>query len=60
MPGAGNAPFKFIRARFTASGEASIIWEGHKVGRDIGYGLMEELANLETLPPHGFLASCYP
>lgn len=29
-------------------------------GRDIGYGQMEKLANLEQLPDHGFLVSCFP
>lgn len=36
-----DAPFKYTRERFAASGDASIIWEGHKAGRDIGYGQME-------------------
>ncbi|MBI7310109.1 cyclase family protein [Pseudomonas aeruginosa] len=55
-----DAPFRYTRERFAASGDASIIWEGHKAGRDIGYGQMEKLANLEQLPPHGFLVSCFP
>jgi kynurenine formamidase len=55
-----DAPFSFTRKRFEESGDASIIWEGHKAGRDIGYGQMEKLANLESLPDHGFLVSCFP
>jgi len=55
-----DAPFKYTRERFAESGDASIIWEGHKAGRDIGYGQMEKLANLESLPPYGFLVSCFP
>lgn len=55
-----DAPFKYTRERFTANGDASIIWEGHKAGRDIGYGQMEKLANLHTLPSTGFLVSCFP
>ncbi len=55
-----DAPFKSTRERFLASGDASIIWEGHKAGRDIGYGQMEKLANLESLPDHGFEVSCFP
>ena len=46
--------------RFAADGDASIIWEGHKAGRDIGYGQMEKLANLESLPASGFVVSCFP
>jgi kynurenine formamidase len=55
-----DAPFKYTRERFAATGDASIIWEGHKAGRDIGYGQMEKLANLECLPAHGFQVSCFP
>jgi kynurenine formamidase len=55
-----DAPFKYTRERFEASGDASIIWEGHKAGRDIGYGQMEKLANLEQLPANGFTVSCFP
>lgn len=45
-----DAPFKFTRERFAQTGDASIVWEGHKAGRDIGYGQMEKLANLDQLP----------
>ena len=55
-----DAPFSFTRERFAQSGDASIVWEGHKAGRDIGYGQMEKLANLESLPDHGFLVACFP
>lgn len=55
-----DAPFTYTRKRFADSGDASIIWEGHKAGRDIGYGQMEKLANLESLPDDGFLVSCFP
>ncbi|MEP4892280.1 MAG: cyclase family protein [Aliiglaciecola sp.] len=55
-----DAPFKFTRERFAESGDASIIWEGHKAGRDIGYGQMEKLSNLEVLPSTGFIVNCFP
>jgi kynurenine formamidase len=55
-----DAPFSFTRRRFAESGEARIIWEGHKAGREIGYGQMEKLANLDQLPDHGFWISCFP
>ncbi len=55
-----DAPFSYTRERYAASGDASIIWEGHKAGRDIGYGQMEKLANLDQLPPSGFTVSCFP
>lgn len=55
-----DAPFAYTRERFAADGDPSIIWEGHKAGRDIGYGQMEKLANLDQLPPSGFIVSCFP
>lgn len=55
-----DAPFKYTRERFAATGDPSIIWEGHKAGRDIGYGQIEKLSNLEKLPNSGFLISCFP
>ncbi len=55
-----DAPFSFTRKRFADSGDARIIWEGHKAGRDIGYGQMEKLANLDQLPADGFWISCFP
>ena len=35
-------------------------WEGHKAGRHTGYCHIEKLANLEQLPPTGFMVSCFP
>ncbi len=55
-----DAPFSFTRKRFAESGDARIIWEGHKAGREIGYGQMEKLANLDLLPASGFWISCFP
>jgi kynurenine formamidase len=55
-----DAPFVHTRAKFGASRDASLIWEGHKAGRDIGYCHLEKLHNLEALPAHGFTLSCFP
>ena len=40
--------------------DASLIWEAHKAGRDIGYCHLEKLHNLESLPANGFEVSCFP
>jgi kynurenine formamidase len=42
------------------TGDMSLIWEGHKAGRDYGYCHIEKLQNLESLPAHGFHVSCLP
>jgi len=55
-----DAPFVHTAQKYEQSGDASLIWEGHKAGRDIGYCHLEKLHNLEALPPHGFYISCFP
>src|SRR3546814_5155997 len=53
-----DAPFSHTATRYEADHDASIIWEGHKAGRDIGYCHLEKLHNLEALPSTGFMIAC--
>ena len=55
-----DAPFSYTAKKVAATGDTSLIWEGHKAGRDIGYCHLEKLHNLEALPPYGFTVSCFP
>jgi kynurenine formamidase len=55
-----DAPFGYTAKRVLETGDRSLIWEGHKVGRDIGYCHMEKMHNLEALPGDGFTISCFP
>jgi kynurenine formamidase len=55
-----DAPFVYTAERYRATGDARLIWEGHKAGRDIGYCHLEKLLNLEALPPDGFMVACFP
>ncbi len=55
-----DAPFVHTAKRFAESHDPSIIWEGHKAGRHIGYCHIEKLHNLEMLPPTGFMVACFP
>ncbi len=55
-----DAPFSFTRTRFASEGDPSIIWEGHKAGREGTYCQMEKLASLELLPSYGFTVCCFP
>ena len=55
-----DAPFVYTAERVASTGDTSLIWEGHKAGRDIGYCHLEKLHNLEALPPFGFTVSCFP
>ena len=55
-----DAPFVHTKDKYLASGNADLIWEGHKAGRDIGYCHLEKLHNLEALPGDGFTVCCFP
>ena len=55
-----DAPFVHTARKYAETKDASLIWEGHKAGRDIGYCHIEKLHNLEALPPDGFFISCFP
>ncbi|WP_435070531.1 cyclase family protein [Amycolatopsis thermoflava] len=55
-----DAPFVHTAARYAAEQDASIIWEGHRAGREIGYCHLEKLHDLEQLPAAGFEISCFP
>lgn len=55
-----DAPFSFTRQRWEETGDASLIWEGHKAGIEAGYCQIEKLSGLEQLPPTGFTVACFP
>ncbi len=55
-----DAPFAHTREKYLATGDATLIWEGHKAGMEIGYCHLEKLRNLEALPAKGFMVSCFP
>jgi kynurenine formamidase len=45
-----DAPFIYTAKKYAETRDASLIWEGHKAGRHIGYCHIEKLHNLEQLP----------
>jgi len=55
-----DAPFSYTAKKFAETGDKSLLWEGHKAGRDIGYCHLEKLHNLEALPGDGFTICCFP
>jgi kynurenine formamidase len=55
-----DAPFVHTAKRYAREHDASVIWEGHRAGREIGYCHIEKLHNLEQLPADGFQVSCFP
>ncbi|MFI1169777.1 cyclase family protein [Streptomyces sp. NPDC020801] len=55
-----DAPFGDIIARYRQTGDRSVLWPAHVVGRDREYCQIERLAQLDALPPHGFRIACFP
>ncbi|MFJ4654676.1 cyclase family protein [Nocardia sp. NPDC088792] len=55
-----DAPFVYTARRYAETHDASIIWEGHRAGREIGYCHIEKLGNLEAIPALGFQVACFP
>ena len=55
-----DAPFVHTKAKVAETGDAKLIWEGHRAGTDIGYCHIEKMHNLEAVPSTGFMISCFP
>ena len=55
-----DAPFVHTARHYAETRDPTIIWEGHKAGRHIGYCHIEKLHNLEALPSSGFMVACFP
>ncbi len=55
-----DAPFVHTAARVAETGDAGLIWEGHRAGMVRGYCHIEKLANLAALPATGFDVACFP
>lgn len=55
-----DAPFSHTQQKVKETGDTDLIWEGHRVGRQIGYCHLEKLGNLQALPAKGFRIACFP
>lgn len=55
-----DVPLSIEARRFEDTGDRSIIWEGHKAGRECAYLQMEKLTNLDKLPAYGFKVAAFP
>ncbi len=55
-----DAPFVYTAKKYQETQDPSLIWEGHKAGKDIGYCHLEKLHNLEILPSTAFMVACFP
>jgi hypothetical protein len=57
---ARSRPFVYTGGGNAREGDPSIIWEGHRVGTQIGYCHIEKPHNLEVLPTNEFQITFYP
>lgn len=55
-----DVPLPFTGKAFDETGDAGLIWEGHRAGRDKAYCHIEKLTNLDQLPATGFRVVCLP
>ncbi|GAA0639124.1 cyclase family protein [Kutzneria viridogrisea] len=55
-----DAPFGHMLRRYQESGDQSVLWPAHFLGREREYCQIERLANLSALPSTGFIVSCLP
>jgi kynurenine formamidase len=55
-----DAPFVETAKKVAETGDASLIWEGHRAGMVRGYCHIEKMAALDSLPSTGFEINCFP
>lgn len=55
-----DIPFGKLVEKYKETGDNSVLWEGHLVGKEHEYCHIEKLANLDKLPPTGFKVAVFP
>ena len=55
-----DRPFHVMAKAFRESGDPSEIWDGHFAGREREVFIVQQLANLASLPPAGFHVGFFP
>lgn len=55
-----DIPLPLQGETFRKTGDKSVIWEGHKAGREKAYVQIEKVCNLEKLPKFGFRFYAFP
>lgn len=55
-----DAPLSLVAKRYRETHDPSIIWEGHKAGRECIYFQIEKLNNLDQIPKFGFTFCAFP
>ena len=55
-----DVPLPYEAKMFQETGDASVLWEGHRAGAEKAYCHIEKLTNLEALPLTGYTVCCFP
>jgi kynurenine formamidase len=56
-----DVPFKVMADQYRETGDKSVIWAAHYVGKELEYCQIEKLANLGEIPnPTGFKVATFP
>lgn len=55
-----DRPFPQMVADYHTTGDKSKIWDAHFAFRDIEFYVIQQMANLDKLPPHGFKVAFFP
>jgi kynurenine formamidase len=55
-----DRPFAVMRRAFHETRDPAQIWDGHFAGRDREVFIVQQLANLRSLPAHGFKVGFFP
>lgn len=52
--------FRVMAKKFKETGDSSVLWDGHKAGREREVFIVQQLTNLASLPPSGFRVAFFP
>jgi len=55
-----DRPFPVMIANYRRTGDRRFIWDAHFALREVEFYVVQQLANLESLPPQGFKVAFFP
>lgn len=55
-----DLPFAVMGDAFRATGDNSVLWDGHRAGREREVFIVQQLTNLAALPSSGFRVAFFP
>ncbi|QBJ96378.1 cyclase family protein [Rhodococcus sp. ABRD24] len=52
--------FAVMARKFAETGDSSVLWDGHRAGREREVFIVQQMTNLAALPPSGFRVAFFP